>query len=204
MLSVFQPIGVVICSAIAYGFIPFHSCSPNFSESDPLPSCNNVASGVACCTRASNQGWRYLLFTLGAITLAIFFARVALFRFQESPKDLLYRGQDAKAVQVLQYVARFNKTESYLTLEQFEALQSDDDSSAASSRKKPVLGGGARQLKATWGEKIRLELIRYGMLFQGWPMIRLTLLVWLTYIMDFWGFTVAGQSPMCPCAFGRC
>ena len=32
-LSVFQPAGVVLASALAFAFIPSHSCSPNFSES---------------------------------------------------------------------------------------------------------------------------------------------------------------------------
>lgn len=74
-LSMFQPIGVVICSAIAYVFIPFHSCSPNFSESNPLPSCRNTKAGVECCMKADNMGWRYLLFSLGAITLSVFILR---------------------------------------------------------------------------------------------------------------------------------
>jgi MFS family permease len=69
LLSVFQPLGVVICSVIAYGFIPNYSCSPNFSEGDrALPSCNAVRAGEACCSKASNMGWRYLLFTLGGIS----------------------------------------------------------------------------------------------------------------------------------------
>lgn len=61
LLSIFQPLGVVICSVMAYGFIPVHSCSPNFSEAGPLPSCKNVNIDVACCKKDDNVGWRYLL-----------------------------------------------------------------------------------------------------------------------------------------------
>lgn len=64
LLSIFQPLGVVICSVMAYGFIPVHSCSPNFSEAGSLPSCKNVDIDVACCRKEDNAGWRYLLFVL--------------------------------------------------------------------------------------------------------------------------------------------
>lgn len=64
LLSIFQPLGVVICSVMAYGFIPVHSCSPNFSEAGPLPSCKNVDVDVACCKKGDNVGWRYLLYVL--------------------------------------------------------------------------------------------------------------------------------------------
>lgn len=56
LLSIFQPIGVVICSVIAYGFIPNYSCSPNFSEGEKaLPSCNSVSTGRPCCTKTTNS-----------------------------------------------------------------------------------------------------------------------------------------------------
>lgn len=191
LLSLFQPIGVVLCSAIAYGFIPNYSCSPNFSEANPLPSCHNVAAGTACCTRASNQGWRYLMFTLGAVTLCVFFLRFVVFRFKESPKFLVYRGRDDKAVAVLQYIAKFNKQSCSITLETFEMLTSEHESMAGSET--PMIGAGTKQLSLSAWEKVKLEFVRYRMLFDGWQMARLTVLVWLTYIMDFWGFTLAGE-----------
>jgi MFS family permease len=190
LLSIFQPLGVVICSAIAYGFIPNYSCSPNFSESNPLPSCNLVAVGEACCTKNSNMGWRYLLFTLGGITLLIFFLRFVIFDFQESPKFLLYRGNDEKAVQVLHNVTKYNKRTCTLTLEKLEAVERDFDSIHSNE---PMLGGGAKLLKTTWLQKLKLEGDRFKILFSNFQMTRLTLLVWLTYICDYWGFTVAGS-----------
>ncbi|KAF2233167.1 MFS general substrate transporter [Viridothelium virens] len=187
LLSIFQPIGVVICSAIAYGFIPTNSCHPDFSQGDALPSCKTHAP--PCCSKQDNMGWRYLLYTLGAITLFVFILRTVIFRFKESPKFLVYRGRDDKAVEVLQYIARFNGRESDITLETLEALTEEHNSMGSGE---PMLGGGAKQLKTTWIEKVGLEFDRYKMLFSDWQVTRLTILVWLTYIMDYWGFTVAG------------
>ncbi|PSR90299.1 membrane transporter [Coniella lustricola] len=200
VLSVFQPIGVVICSAIAFAFIPTMSCSPNFSEADPLPSCATpgLAAGAPCCGRSNNMGWRYLLFTLGGITLAVFCLRFFVFRFRESPKYLISKGLDERAIDVVQHIAKTNGTESRLSMATFEALKLEHEASfghrdgrnpAASSR------AGRRSLKQRLGKPsdgVVGGLERYATLFSSLGMARLTILVWLTYIMDFWGFTVAG------------
>lgn len=176
LLSFFQPIGVVICSVIAYGFIPPYSCSPNFVEPNPAPSCRDVPTGTPCCTRASNMGWRYLMFTLGAITLSIFFLRFVVFNFQESPKFLVYRGKDQKAIEVLQKIAKFNKRQSSLTIEDFSSLRVESaDHSAAG-----LLGAGDEQETLSFWGKFKLEFSRYGMLFSSKSATYLTILVWLT------------------------
>lgn len=202
-LSIFQPIGVVLCSAIAFGFIPTMSCSPNFSEADPLPSCHaaGLAEGEACCGRDNNKGWRYLLFTLGAVTLAVFCLRFFLFNFRESPKFLVYKGQDEKAIRVVQHIARTNQYESKLTLATFEVLKNDEtqsvgteDGASSQADGGGVLGSGARTFRRMKPSKQKMQSStdRYMMFFSSFTMVRLTILVWLTYIMDFWGFTVAG------------
>ncbi|KAI1816383.1 MFS general substrate transporter [Poronia punctata] len=192
VLSIFQPLGVVLCSAIAFGFIPTRSCSPNFSEPNPLPSCfkPNLEPGAPCCSRETNQGWRYFLFTLGGITLFVFFLRTIVFRLRESPKYLIYKGRDADAVQVIQHIAKVNGRTCNLTMADFERLTTctKDDSSVGSG----TVTGAAGQLCTSWQSKISSTLKGYKMLFKGWQMTRLTILVWLTYILDFWGFTVAG------------
>lgn len=137
------------------------------------------------------MGYRYVLYTLGAITLFVFFLRFVVFTFQESPKYLVYRGRDEKAVEVLQNIAKTNNTTCSLTLETFEDLTNEQDSFTSSSRR-PMLGEGSKQLTTSYKEKFLLELDRYKMLFSGFQMIRLTILTWLIYICDFWGFTVAG------------
>ncbi|CAA9964822.1 Membrane transporter [Pyrenophora teres f. maculata] len=190
LLSIFQPIGVVICSVLAYGFIPNWSCSPNFSEgARALPACGMVAEGAACCSREDNMGWRYLLFTLGGVTIVVFILRSVLFDFQESPKFLIYRGKDAEAIKVLQSIAQYNNTTCSLRLEDLASLERQFESARSTG---PTLGGGAKQLESTWVEKLKLEGDRFKLLFSNFQMTRLTLLVWLTYICDYWGFTVAG------------
>ncbi|KAF2661078.1 MFS general substrate transporter [Lophiostoma macrostomum CBS 122681] len=188
LLSIFQPIGVVICSAIAYGFIPNYSCSPNFSEDNPLAACSAVSNGQACCRKSDNMGWRYLLYCLGAITLVVFFLRFVVFKFQESPKFLIYRGNDEKAIEVLHYVAKKNGKTTGITLEKLQALEAEFDASSGA----PMLGSGAAQLKTTWTQKVKLEFDRVKILFSNFQMARLTILTWLTYVCDYWGFTVAG------------
>lgn len=187
-LSVFQPLGVVLCSAIAYGLIPGNICAPE-------ESCATVPKGQACCLKENNRGWRYLLFTFGATTIFIFILRFVIFRFQESPKFLIYRGQDEKAIKVLQYIAKYNKIECHLTLETFEALTTDVSSTGSGDTDNsgmPILGSGAKQAKATFQQKLQLELERYKYLFSSATMARFTVLVWITYMFDYWGFTIAG------------
>lgn len=186
LLSIFQPIGVVVCSALAYAFIPRYSCAAD------LKSCRSVPTGQACCTKADNYGWRYLLFTLGAITMLVFFLRFVVFRFQESPKYLLYRGKDEKAVKVLQHIALYNHTTTSVSNETFAALSGDESSTGTASSSKPILGTGAQQVTANFSEKVKIELERYKLLFKNATIVRLTILIWIIYIFDYWGFSIAG------------
>ncbi|KAL8939538.1 MAG: hypothetical protein Q9216_003298 [Gyalolechia sp. 2 TL-2023] len=185
LLSVFQPIGVVVCSGIAYGFVPKYACGTGGlgADGEVLQACSKVDAGQPCCGKASNMGWRYLLFTLGAICLFIFFLRFVVFRFQESPKYLLYRGKDEKAVEVMHRIAKFNGRQSTITLEAFVALTDEDTS----------IGAGTKQLNSSFGEKAKIELARYKLLFANSTITRLTVLVWITYMFDYWGFSIAGS-----------
>ncbi|MCJ1438812.1 hypothetical protein MMC27_008202 [Xylographa pallens] len=193
LLSIFQPLGVVVTSGICYGFIPKYSCGL-LPDGTSLPSCNLVSAGTACCTKASNMGWRYSLFTLGGVTLAAFLLRFVVFRFQESPKFLLYRGRDADAVKVLHNIAKFNGQQSDITLEMFNALTEDYALMHGGGSDSPVLGAGEKQAKSSFSSKVKLEFVRYKMLFANFTIARLTVLVWITYVFDYWGFSVAGMS----------
>ncbi|KAI4690045.1 uncharacterized protein J4E84_004226 [Alternaria hordeiaustralica] len=108
----------------------------------------------------------------------------------ESPKFLIYRGKDAEAIEVLHTMAQYNGSKCDLVLEDLVSLEHEFDSDR---RHGPMLGGGVKQLKSTWTEKLKLEGDRFKLLFSSFQMTRLTLLVWLTYICDYWGFTVAGE-----------
>lgn len=121
-----QPIGVVVASAIAYGTAAKWRCDVK------LPSCKTVGAGEACCTVSSNMGWRYEVIVLGCMTLTVFFLRYFVFHFHESPKFLLSRGREAEAIEVLHKIAKFNRAPPpELTLEMFAAI--DDASSHTSS-----------------------------------------------------------------------
>jgi MFS family permease len=200
LLSIFQPIGVVITSAIAYGFIPNYSCKPNFSQKNALKSCNITPAGEPCCSRADNMGWRYLMFTIGALTLGVFLVRFVVFNFKESPKFLVFRERDAEAIEVLQHIAKVNKRICELRKEDLEALEQDEiiNGGSATDRAAKILAGAAILAAGNEGAQpsiwasLNHELSRYKLLFDGRQMTRLTLLIWLTYICDFWGFTLAG------------
>ncbi|KAL9127488.1 MAG: hypothetical protein Q9217_003644 [Psora testacea] len=192
LLSVFQPIGVVVCSGVAYGLIPRYSCGDD-ANGDPLKGCSTVAPGSPCCTKSSNMGWRYTLIVLGAICLAVFFLRFVVFHFQESPKFLLFRGRDDMVVEVLHKIAKFNQRESSVSLEMFEALTLEETSIATEGTTPPISVAGKKRLQATWRETIKTESHRYKLLFSTFNMARLTLLVWTTYAFDYWGFSIAGS-----------
>lgn len=97
---------------------------------------------TTACARADNMGWRYLLFTLGAMTLALWAVRFFVFPLEESPRFLIGRGRDADAVAVVRRVAQFNGVESSLTV---DALEKAAEAALATSgndageRKKRVL-----------------------------------------------------------------
>ncbi|OAA74050.1 membrane transporter [Cordyceps fumosorosea ARSEF 2679] len=194
-LSVFQPLGVIASSAIAFGFIPNYSCTPNFSEPNPLPSCSNVAEGTRCCARDSNRGWRYVLFTTGALSLTVFVLRFFVFSFKETPKFLVYAGRDDEAIATMRHITGSKDSKCDITAEAFEAVEREyevevssnsrrSSHSSASSQGLSMGGGAVAQLART--------LAPYKVFFGSWGMARLTILVWLMHAMDFSGFTVAG------------
>lgn len=180
---------MVISSSIAYGFIPTYSCGDG-ADGNPLPACDNIASGQPCCTKAKNMGWRYLLITQGAMCLAIFVLRFVFFRFQESPKFLIYRGQDRKAIEVLHYIARFNDRDSSITTELFESLADEDSSVVSDGSNSP---NEAKEIKTSFSHKVKTEFSRSKILFSTAAMGRLSILIWITYIFDYWGFSIAGK-----------
>lgn len=104
LMSIWQPIGVTVACAIAYGTAARYRCDVT------LPSCRAVEDGEECCSVSSNMGWRYLVIVIGSMTLFIFFARYFLFTFHESPKYLISKGRDQEAIDVLHKIAKFNKS----------------------------------------------------------------------------------------------
>ncbi|KAL9000240.1 MAG: hypothetical protein Q9169_001142 [Polycauliona sp. 2 TL-2023] len=108
-LSVWWPVGQLIASLVAWGFLPTYSCATD------LESCNISPAGEPCCTRSQNMGWRYLNLTLGAMTLVMFICRFFLFHLYESPKYLLSQGRQPEAVAAVHGIAYKNRKQTWLS-----------------------------------------------------------------------------------------
>lgn len=111
LLSIWWPLGQLIGSLLAWGFIPSYSCAAD------LESCNITAPGVDCCHKDQTMGWRYLNISLGAITFFMFMCRFFFFHLYESPKFLLSRGRQAEAVATVHGIAYSNGRKTWLTEE---------------------------------------------------------------------------------------
>ena len=61
ILAVWWSLGQIIPAGAAWGFLAKYSCA--------------AETPAGQCKRADNMGWRYLLFTMGAITLVAFVLR---------------------------------------------------------------------------------------------------------------------------------
>jgi MFS family permease len=185
LLSMWQPIGVVVASGIAYGTTAKYRCAPD------LKSCRAVNEGEPCCTVASNMGWRYNVIVLGAMTLIIFFLRYFVFRFHESPKFLLSRGREAEAIEVLHKIAKFNKAPPpTLTMEMFHAIDLADG----------VAGTAALPAARTRAEKNKAvitgagkEIARLKTIFTNKLSCLIFVLLAITYMGDYWSFNLAGN-----------
>ncbi|KAI1790173.1 MFS general substrate transporter [Ganoderma leucocontextum] len=98
-LSVFFSFGAVLSAVIGLLVIPGHSCPPS-----PAP----------CDAATQNTGWKYLLISLGLITLSMFLARMVFFRLHESPRYLVHAGRPLEAIESLQMISKFNGSELFL------------------------------------------------------------------------------------------
>ncbi|PWZ03552.1 MFS general substrate transporter [Testicularia cyperi] len=185
-LSIFQPLGVLVCCGIAYGLVPRYACD-----------------SAETCTRSNNMGWRYTLYTLGCITWLIFVARFFIFSFRESPQYLLARGKDEKALEVIRKINKTNgdKTPLLFDMSDFreaakriaahegrEYVEADDQQGLTGVSKHV---SRAASFKRSAREMLALFL-NSKVLFQNRIMARVTIIIWITFIADFWGFTLAG------------
>lgn len=83
-------------------------------------SCDLTITDV--CLKADNMGWRYTLFTVGAIVLLFASLRAFVFPLPESPYFLLARGKDQEALAVLQYIAKQSGKPCNITLEHLTSI----------------------------------------------------------------------------------
>lgn len=116
----------------------------SLTVSRPLISNYSCPSGgkAGSCEYHDNLGWRYVYWTFGGLTLAMFLARLS-FRIYETPKYLLGQGFDQQAVDVVSKVAAQNGGSTWLTIAHFEAIdrrlaaQHDTDGHATSANSNP-------------------------------------------------------------------
>ncbi|KAL7940886.1 sugar transporter-like protein [Trichoderma barbatum] len=179
LLSMWQPIGVVVASAIAYGTAAKYRCNAT------LPACNAVSDGQPCCSVSSNMGWRYMVIIIGSMTLFIFFARYLIFRFHESPKFLLGKGREQDAIDVLHKIAKFNSAPApTLTVEDFREIDR-------------AMGiNPADQVATADAKGVVMRMIKNVSFLKGLFSTKLGtftfVLLGLAYMGNYWSFNLAG------------
>lgn len=178
VMSIFQPIGSILSTLLGWTFIPSFSCP---SE---LESCTSSTDGE-CCSKNMNMGWRYMFYSISALTLLIFGLRFIVFTMLESPAYLIARNEDEKVVRVMQKMASRNGAVTELTLEQLSS-QTDDELEVSYTEESTGVQSLLRKQLSSF------DLSHLQLLFKSPYCVRLTLLTWLIYAADFWGFTLAG------------
>ena len=108
ILSIWWAFGQLIGSLVAWPFIANYSCTTT------TPGTN--------CPRSSNMGWRYFLFTMGSLMFVFWAVRFFIFKLYESPKYLMGKGLDEKAVEVVRKLAEHNGRTTTLTVEDLQAV----------------------------------------------------------------------------------
>lgn len=106
LLAAWWGVGQAIAGFIAWGFM--------------VPDKWNC-DDVETCTWDNNWGWRYVMFTGGAIVLVMSILRITIISLRETPKYLLGMGEDAKVIETLQWMATTYNRPCSLTLEKLEA-----------------------------------------------------------------------------------
>ncbi|KAI1384267.1 MFS general substrate transporter [Hypoxylon trugodes] len=107
ILSIDWAIAQVVANLIAWPLLGYRTCQQTDTD----------------CTRAKNMGWRYFMITMGGLTLIMFILRFFCFTIYESPKYLMGKGLDEEAVRVVHEVARRNKKDSALSIEDLKACE---------------------------------------------------------------------------------
>ncbi|KAJ7026293.1 MFS general substrate transporter [Mycena alexandri] len=106
VMSVWWSLGQLLVSLLAWPLIANFSCA-----------------SASTCSKSDNMGWRYLLFTLGALTLILASIRFFVFRLLESPRYLVGIGEDQRAVDVIHQIASYNSTTTSLSLEDLTGVE---------------------------------------------------------------------------------
>jgi MFS family permease len=126
----------------------------------------------------TNEGWRYFIYIIGALTFAMFAARFFLFHLFESPKFLLSRGRQAEAVAVVHGIAYHNGQKTWLTEDILNQIGGDQEVAPVSLSTSEII---KRNLSKFSGERIRP-------LFNGRQLAATTVLLWFIWTFIGMGY----------------
>ena len=96
------------------------------------------------------------MFALGGLTLLMWFVRFFVFRFHESPRYLIGRGQDEEAVEVIHKIAKFNGKADRCTITVGDLRRTVQEKLIKDSSTFPVQTGGGDYV-TPGGEAINVE-----------------------------------------------
>ncbi|KAJ6783628.1 hypothetical protein PWT90_04481 [Aphanocladium album] len=142
--------GQAICGFIAWGFL--------------VPAKWNCLDDGPC-DKADNWGWRYAMFTGGALVFVMSVLRIFVIRLKETPKYLLSSGEDALLVENIQALAKKYNRPCSLTLQRLEAC------------------GSTRSARNKGGFSVGDTLVHFRGLFCTKKIGFSTLLIWLSWVL---------------------
>lgn len=136
--------------------------------------------GATACARSDNWGWRYALFTGGAIVLVMSVLRVTVVRLHETPKYQLSKGDDAELVETLHFLAHKYRRPCSLTLERLEACGTIRKAQPSSDK-----GGGSGSGSGSnkGGFEPRQTWTHFSGLFATRAIGRSTLWIWTSWTL---------------------
>ena len=120
------------------------------------------------CTYHNNKGWRYLMYTSGALVLVMSIARITVIRLKETPKYLLGEGNDAQIVDNFQKMASRYNRQCSITVELLEGWGTIRSAHGSSKYSVSELTIHLRGLFAT--KKIALSTV---LIWLSWTLIGL-------------------------------
>lgn len=154
LMAAWWGLGQAITGFIAWGFLVPDKW--NCSTADDAPP----------CTKDANWGWRYVMFTSGALVLVMSCLRITVVRLKETPKYHLTVGDDAKVVETLHAIAQKYNRPCSLTLNQLEAC-----GTVRTAQKANKIGGILLHLRGLFSSK-KLALST-GLIWLSWMIVGL-------------------------------